>query len=55
MAESKKKVEKKETGKKFWKIMSKDWSKAVLRPKAGTSDKVLKALKAKDGYTVEEA
>ena len=55
MAEAKKKVEKKETSKKFWKIMGRGWSKPVLRPKDGTSDKVLKALKAKIGYKVEEA
>jgi len=55
MAEAKKKVEKKSTTKKFWKITAPEWTKAVLRPKDGTSDKVLKALKAKDGYKVEEA
>ena len=55
MAEAKKKVAKKETDKKFWKIMAKGWSKPILRPKAGTSERVLKSIKAKKGYTVEEA
>ena len=55
MAEAKKKVEKEKTSKKFWKIMAQGWKKPVLRPKEGTSAKVLKALRAKKGYKVEEA
>ena len=50
-----KKEEKKDTSKKFWKIMATGWTQPVLRPKDGTPDKVLKSLKAKKGYTVEEA
>ena len=55
MADEKKKVEKKESTKLFWEINAPGWAKPVLRPKTGTSDKVLKALKAKKGYTVKEA
>ena len=55
MAEAKKKVDKKESTKKYWKIMAPGWTKPILRSKAGTSAKVLKALKAKKGYKVEEA
>ena len=58
MAESKKKVVKKvvkETAKKFWKITGPNWEKSVLRPKYATSDRVLKSIKAKKGYKVEEA
>ena len=50
-----KKSEKKDTSKKFWKIMAPGWIKPVLRPKDGTPAKVLKSIKAKKGYTVEEA
>ena len=55
MAEAKKKAGKKESSKKYWKITAPNWANPVLRPKAGTSDKALKALKAKKGYKVEEA
>ena len=58
MAESKKKVVKKvvkETAKKFWKITGPNWVKSVLRPKYATSERVLKSIKAKKGYKVEEA
>ena len=54
MAEQKTKTTKEET-KKYWKITGPSWSKPVLRPKVGTSEKSLKALKAKKGYKVEEA
>lgn len=54
MAEAKKKVEKKDTPKKFWKIMAPGWSVPILRPKEGTSERVLKILKAKKGYKIEE-
>ena len=54
MAEDKKKVAKKEP-KEFWKIMAPGWTKPVLRPKNATSDRVLKSIKAKKGYIVEEA
>ena len=50
-----KKTEKKDTSKKYWKIMAQGWTKPVLRPKEGTPDRVLKSIKAKKGYTVEEA
>ena len=50
-----KETEKKDTPKKFWKIMAPGWSVPILRPKEGTSERVLKILKAKKGYTVEEA
>ena len=52
--EDKKKVVKKET-KEFWKIMAEGWVKPVLRPKSATSERVLKSIKAKKGYKVEEA
>ena len=55
MAEAKKKADKKESSKKYWKIMAPGWTKPVLRPKDGTPDRVLKSIKAKKGYTVEEA
>ena len=55
MAEAKKKATKKESTKKFWKIMAQGWTKPVLRPKDATSDRVLKSIKAKKGYIVEEA
>ena len=54
MAEAKKKVEKKESSKKYWKITAPGWAVPILRPKNGTSAKVLKALKSKKGYKVEE-
>ena len=54
MAEDKKKVAKKET-KKFWKIMAKGWTEPILRPKSATPESVLKRIKAKEGYKVEEA
>ena len=54
MAENKKKVTKKES-KEFWKIMAPGWTQPVLRPKNATSDRVLKSIKAKKGYVVEEA
>ena len=50
-----KKEEKKDTSKKFWKIMAPGWTKPVLRPKEGTPERVLKSIKAKKGYIVEEA
>ena len=50
-----KKTEKKDTSKKYWKIMAPGWIKPVLRPKDGTPERVLKSIKAKRGYTVEEA
>ena len=52
---AKAKEEKKDTSKKYWKIMAPGWTKPVLRPKDGTPDRVLKSLRAKTGYTVEEA
>ena len=56
MAESKKaKTTKKENKKKFWKIMAPGWTQPVLRPKSATSERVLKSIKAKKGYIVEEA
>ncbi len=56
MADSKKtKTTKKESTKKFWKIMAQGWTKPVLRPKDGTPESVLKRIKAKKGYVVEEA
>jgi hypothetical protein len=53
MSESKSKVKKKE--KLYWKITAPSFVGPVLRPKAGTSKKVLAAIKAKEGYKVEEA
>tara|TARA_R110002012_G_scaffold319784_1_gene541343 strand:- start:429 stop:602 length:174 start_codon:yes stop_codon:yes gene_type:complete len=53
MAEKKKAV-KKEV-KEYWKITAPGWIKPVLRPKYATSDRVLKSIKAKKGYIVEEA
>ena len=50
-----KKAEQKDTSKKYWKIMAPGWTKPVLRPKEGTPERVLKSIKAKRGYTVEEA
>ena len=53
MAEKKKVVKK--IAKEFWKITGPNWVQSVLRPKAYTSERVLKSLKAKKGYKVEEA
>jgi len=50
-----KETEKKDTPKKFWKIMAPGWSVPILRPKEVTSERVLKILKAKKGYKIEEA
>ena len=50
----KKKDAKKEV-KEFWKITGPNWEKSVLRPKYATSDRVLKSIRAKKGYIVEEA
>ena len=55
MAQAKNKANKEESSKKYWKIMAPGWIKPVLRPKDGTPDRVLKSIKAKKGYTVEEA
>ena len=55
MADAKKKADKKENSKKYWKIMAPGWTKPVLRPKYATSDRTLKSIKSKNGYTVEEA
>ena len=54
MAEKKAKAIKKEE-KKFWKITAPSWTQPVLRPKYATSDRVLKSIRAKKGYIVEEA
>ena len=54
MPGEKKKVVKKEE-KKFWKITAPSWTQPVLRPKYATSDRVLKSIRAKKGYIVEEA
>ena len=52
-------TEKKNTAKKevkeYWKITGPGWIKPVLRPKYATSERVLKSIKAKKGYIVEEA
>ena len=53
MAE-KKKTTKKESSKEFWKITGPGWVTPVLRPKNATSERVLKSIKAKKGYIVEE-
>ena len=53
MAEKKKVV--KSVAKKFWKITGPGWVQSVLRPKYATSERVLKSIKAKKGYKVEEA
>ena len=58
MKEAKKKEVKKESSKNeklYWKITGPSFTSAVLRPKIGTSKKVLEAIKAKEGYKVEEA
>ena len=54
MAEKKAKAIKKEE-KKFWKITGPGWVQSVLRPKYATSERVLKSIRAKKGYKVEEA
>ena len=54
MAETKKKVETKDTSKKFWKIMASGWSRPILKSKDETSDRYLEKMKAK-GYKVEGA
>ena len=54
MKEAKKKTEKK-TEKKFWKITGPNCAKPILILKDETSDRYLKAIKAKKGYIVEEA
>ena len=54
MAESKKKVTKKET-KKYWKIDAPSWARPILKLKSETSERYLKSIKAKKGYKVEEA
>ena len=53
MAKEKKEAPKKES--KFWKITRPSFLSPVLRPKNGTSEKVLAVIKAKEGYKVEEA
>ena len=55
MAEAKKKVETKDTPKKYWKIMSPTWTDPILKLKSETSERYLKSMKAKKGYKVEEA
>ena len=58
MAKEKKEAPKKEAPKKeskFWKITRPSFLSPVLRPKNGTSEKVLAVIKAKEGYKVEEA
>ena len=55
MAEAKNKADKKESSKKYWKIMASGWAKPILRLKSETSERYLKSMKAKKGYTVEEA
>ena len=54
MAEAKKKVEKKESSKKYWKIMAPTWTVPILKLKSETSERYLKSMKAKKGYKVEE-
>ena len=55
MAEAKKKADKKESSKKYWKIMAPTWTDAILKLKSETSERYLKSMKAKKGYKVEEA
>ena len=55
MAEAKKKDDKKESSKKYWKIMAPTWTAPILKLKSETSERYLKSMKAKKGYTVEEA
>ena len=55
MAEAKKKTAKKESSKKYWKIIAPTWAVPMLKLKSETSERYLKSMKAKKGYTVEEA
>ena len=55
MAEAKKKANKEESSKKYWEIMSPTWTSPMLKLKSETSERYLKAMKAKKGYKVEEA
>ena len=55
MAEAKKKANKEERSKKYWKIMAPTWTAPILKLKSETSERYLKAIKAKKGYKVEEA
>ena len=55
MAEAKKKANKGEGSKKYWKIMAPTWTAPILRLKSETSERYLKSMKAKKGYKVEEA
>ena len=55
MAEAKKKVETKDTSKKYWKITAPTWANPMLKLKSEASERYLKAMKAKKGYKVEEA
>ena len=55
MAEAKKKDDKKESSKKYWKIMAPTWTAPILKLKSETSERYLKSMKAKKGYKVEEA
>ena len=55
MAEAKKTTDKKESSKKYWKIMSPIWAAPILKLKSETSERYLKSMKAKKGYKVEEA
>ncbi len=54
MADAKKKADKKDSSKKYWKIMATGWAKPILKSKDETSDRYLEKMKAK-GYKVEEA
>ena len=54
MAEAKKKANKEESSKKYWKIMAPAWTAPILRLKSETSERYLKSMKAKKGYKVEE-
>ena len=49
------KKETKTSEKLYWEIMAPSWTTPILRPKYATSDRVLKSIKAKPGYIVEEA
>ena len=54
MAEAKKKADKKENTKKYWKITAPTWTVPILKLKSETSERYLKSMKAKKGYKVEE-